>query len=324
MDVQDNAPASAAENIDTLSLISDLRADHGEAAAEPTPQPETSLPQVADAPAASEPAVEAPDEAAEARRNALLREIAIDPALTNQYLQQQFAPAHQPQQQAPVVQPQQQPAALPFDEFTYDSNNPEHQKALIAHQLHELGGPMFEAVSQMAQRQQQQDQAQQQQQQQAMAAQANKKTTEFMDTYTPGFSKITEKLTNKEPLTGVEDAVFRKAADHEAAWLDAYAADIAQKYQTDFGTARSYAVGNVQIRADIAQKIGPEIQKYAKELGLVSQPAPTLTPEAKKVMKQEAYVESSNAVPASSASKFESAHKSGDTVYMIGAIRAQR
>lgn len=300
----------------TLSMISELRGG-GEPPPEPTTETSAPEPAKADAPAietTAEPAAEADDAELEARRTALMREIALDPSLTQRYAQQQYAPQQQPQIE--------QPPELPFDEFTFDPSNPAHQQALFDARLQEVGGPLFDKIDRIAQRFEQEDQQRQQQQIEGLAKQANQKTVAFLDTYVPGFSTIAEKLGGSQPLTAQEKAIFNEAVNAESAIVSHYAEQMAQQNQVPYQQAYNYLLHDVQARAQIAQIIGPELKKYASELGLVSQPrAAQLTPEQRQVMKQESYVESSNAVPATSAGSFDKAHQKGDTLSMIRALR---
>lgn len=308
MDLENTSAEAGESSFD--ELMGSLRED----AAELVGESASSATNAETAPAAPSVAVEAPAEVvddtqdAEARRTALLREIAINPAATQQYAQQQYQQQYQPQQQ----QVDQGPI-LPFDEFSYDPNNADHQRALIAAQLQEVGGPLFDKLNAITQRFEAEEEAKQVEQFKEVASQANNKTVEFLDTYVPGFGNIAGKLGKNEPLTAVERAVFNEAVNAESALFEMYEA---QGY-TDVRW-------NVQARAHIAQQIGPALQQYAKDLGLVAQPSkPKLTPEQQKVMKQEMYVESSNAVPAN-ASSFDSAHAKGDIDGMIGALRNHR
>ena len=288
----------------------------------PAPAPQNAqAPTQTPAPAAEELTAEEQqvNAAAETKRLELMREIALDPALTQQYAQQQFYPQQQlpafqqPQFQQPQYQPQtqyQQPQEqefqLPFDEFTYDSTNPEHQQALIAAQLHQIGGPLFQKIDQISQRFSQQEAQQQAAQQQQAAAYANQKTVEFLDTYVPGFAGIAQKVIDKQPWDAKEEAIFSMAVNMESLFFQQF----------------PQAMNDVQARALIAQNIGPILQQKAKELGLVSQPRPQqLTPEVQQQMRQEMYVESSNAVPAANATNFDKARAKGDALSMISELR---
>lgn len=302
-----NTSASAEVDNDTLSQIAALRI-------EPDPQPVDQPEEKQAEPPKAEPTTESEesDVEAEAKRQAILREIAMDPGLTQQYVQQQAAqPAQQPQQYQPVQQEQDDP--LPFDEFTYDPTNPAHQAALIAQQIKQVGAPLFEQMEQQNQYAQQQQALQQQQHYQQVEETANKKTVEFLDTYVPGFIDITDRFVKGGPegLSAQEEALFNKAVN-----LESSAFALLQRQ----GVANPHL--NVQARAQIAQHIGPELKKYAKALGLVSQPKAQVTPEQKQVMKQESYVESSNAVPVDTTGKFEKAAAKRDTLSMIAALRS--
>jgi len=307
MDPNTNAPAEA--EVNTLGMISDLRT--AEPSAESPAEPPQPSPAPAEPPAEEQPA-EVSDQEAEERRNQLLREIASDPLLTQQYAQGQFYP-----QQEEEVQPFQ----LPFDEDSFDPTNPAHQQALFDARLMEIGGPLFEKINQIAQRFEQQEQLAQQQAFQQQAQQANQKTVALLDTYVPGFSGIAEK--DVDSWSPVEEAVFTLAANMENNLVQQYAGAIVQNNPgVSFDQAYSFALNNTQIRAQIAQQIGPDLKKKAAALGLVSQPRTAqLTAEQKQVMKQESYVESSNAVPAVTAGSFDKALESGDSFQMIRALR---
>lgn len=310
MDEFETVPAPAVdETHDDLSATTALR-DEAEA-----PAPEAAPAE----PAATEEAPEVSDEEAETRRNALLREIAMDPGLTQQYVQQQYQPPVYAPAPAPAQYQEPQAPELPFDEFSFDPNNPEHHKALIT----QIAAPLFDQVQQVNQRFQQEEQARQAQQMQAVAQQANEKAVAFLDTYVPGFAGIADKLSKGETLKAAERAVFNEAVNAESAMFNGYAMQMAQQAGIPYQQAYDYVTHNVQIRAQIAQQIGPQIKTYAKEIGLVSQPTskPQLPPEAQKQMKREMYVESSNAVPAANAGGFEKALESGDAFQMIRALR---
>jgi hypothetical protein len=327
MDVQENAPASAEVENDSLSQITALRAEQTETPEPPSETPAQAQPEEPAKAEEPEAPSEESDQEAEERRNALLREIAMDPGLTQQYAQQQYYPP-QPQPQYQQPQPaQEQAPTLPFDEFTFDATNPEHMKALVAQQIQEVGNPLFETVEQLNQHFQQEEQAKQQSKLKDAHQQANQKIIEFIDTYVPGFSQITEKVGKGDALSAVERAVFNEAVNAESAYFNAYASQLAQQHNVGFNEAYNYVTHNVQMRADIAQKIGPAIKTYAKELGLVAQPStakPKVTPEQKQEMEREMYVESSNAVPAANAGSFEKAHQKGDTLGMIAALRQKQ
>lgn len=302
------APAVAE---DTLSLISDLRKVD-------TPQPEE-----IEAPLATEPVKEEVKETPEApppeegpelteeeiekqleeRRNALLREIAIDPQLTQQYVQQQSF-VHGSSSVPPETQ--QVSEALPFNEEDFDFTNPQHVKALLAQQIQEVGGPLYEAVAQITQRYQEEEAAKQQQQLVQLAEHTNQKTVEFLDTYVPGFKNIAEKVSKGEAWSVQEEAIFNMAVNMESHYLQ----------------ANPQAAYNLQARAQIAQAIGPVLKEKAKALGLTGQSAkPQITPEQKQQMSREMQVESSNAVPVATAGSFDKALKSGDTLSMIRELR---
>ncbi len=312
MDDQENAQLHAEAEDDSLSIISSLRAEQKEATDEGSAVPATEPQESKSEETPTEPSTEELEQEAEARRNALLREIAIDPVLTNQYAQQQYYSSQQPQQyQPPQPQLEPQSPALPFDEFTFDANNPEHMKALMAAQIEEAGSPLFEKIDKIAQRFEKEEQQRQYQELRQVEDHANQKTVEFLDTYIPGFKGITDKVSKGENLNPIEKAVFNEAVNAESYFLQQY----------------PNAVYDVQARAQIAQHIGPQLKEYAKALGLVAQPGvktPQLTPEQKQVMSREMYVESSNAVPVSDAGSFEKAHKSGNLDQMIHALRQQK
>jgi len=299
----EHTPEQSGEDIN--ALISDIRGqeDSQEQVTETSTPPEP-------AETVEEPPQEDESEA-EARRNAILREIAIDPNLTQQYAQRQQAPQ---QEEAP---------ALPFDEFSFDPNNPQHMQALLDARLAEVGGPLFEKINSIAERFEQEEQQRQAQHYQQVADAVNQKTVEFLDTYVPSFAKIAEKFGNDEPISAIERAVFNEAVNAESAMVIAHAQQLAQQHGVTVDQAYHYAINNPQIRTHIAQQIGPHLKKYASELGLVAQPKAQLTPEAKQQMKQEMYVESSNAVPASTVSSFEKALEKGDELSMIRALRAK-
>lgn len=311
MEVQTgNTPADAGVDNDTLSLISALR---NETAAEPEAAPETPPAAEPAAPSAEpapepEPAQEDTEAEAEARRNALLREIAMDPAQTQQYVQQQYY-QQPPAQQAPQQQEPSEPSSIDeafaqeFPGEDYDPYSLKHNAFIQRYNLQ----PFQEFVAQQEQENQQIQAQQQAQQAQQMAQQVNQKAVAFLDTYVPGFAAMAEKLTKNESLTAIERAVFNEAVNAESFYLQHY----------------PQALYDVQLRAQIAQQIGPHLKKYASDLGLVSQPKPQLTPEAKQQIRQESYVEPSNAVPsASGASAFDKALERGDSLSMIRALRA--
>lgn len=297
MSLEENTPQ---EGVNELDLISDLR--NPEPAAEPVAEP-------AETPVTEEPPIDDEKEA-ESKREALLREIAMDPGLTQQYATQQAQPAQQ-----------EQAIELPFDEFTFDAGNPQHMQALLDARLAEVGGPLFDKLDKIAQRFEQEEQIKQQQQFEQAAEHANKKTVEFLDTYVPGFNDIAQKFMGDQVITPVEEAVFNKAVNLESAMFQSFAQQLAMQHQVHPAQAYNFVTNNVQIRAQIAQQIGPEIKKYAQALGLVAQPKPAITPEQKQVMKQESYVESSNAVPANTVTSFEKALASGNELQMIQALR---
>lgn len=309
LDVQD-APSSAGE--DTLSMIKDLRSAEAPAAEPEGPPTTIETKEVGETNETTDPTPEDLERQAEERRNALLREIAIDPDLTGQYVQQQYQPA--PPQTAAAPPQKEQGVSLPFDEFSFDAGNPAHIQALFDARLNEVGGPMFEKLDFITQQFQQAQQAQQYQQIQQLEQEANNKTVAFLDTYVPGFSGIVEKVSKGERLTATERAVLNEAVNAESAYFQAYQRQ-----------GHQHVVYDVQARAKIAQQIGPALKEYAKELGLVAQPSAKtpLTPEQQKQMKQEMYVESSNAVPAANAGNFDKAHQSGDTLQMIRALRGK-
>lgn len=310
LDVQNAIPSNAE---DTLSMIADIRGG-GEAEAAPAgTEAPAEVKEVSTE--STESALATPEDLekhAEERRNALLREIAIDPDLTGQYVQQQYyQPPQAPQQEQPQTP---QGNTLPFDEFSFDANNPEHIQAIFDARLNEIGGPMFETIQRIEQRFQQEEAARQQQQVQELESFANKKTVEFLDTYVPGFSGIVDKVSKGERLSASEKAVLNEAVNAESAYFQAYRQQ-----------GHQYVAYDVQARAKIAQQIGPALKEYAKELGLVAQPSAKtqLTPEQQQQMKQEMYVESSNAVPAANTGTFDKAYQAGDPLQMIRALRGK-
>lgn len=302
---------------DIQEAISELIAERS------TPEPEATPSPVAPA-APAEPASfpgdsgdaggepEDPEKQAEERRNAYLREIAMDPGLSLQYAQnpQQFQQP-QPQYQQPAYQqpPAPQQPQVPWsDPSDYDPTNPDHQKALLAAQLQEYGNPLFEKVERMEQRFAQEEAQKQAQQLQEVHNAVNQRTVNFLDTYVPGFAGIAEKVGKGEGLSPIEKAVFNEAVNAESAYLQ---------------TLHPHAAMDVKVRTQIAQQIGPQLKEYAKALGLVSQPKQVaITPQMKQDMKRESYVESANAVPAVTAGAFDKALESGDEFQMIRALRA--
>jgi hypothetical protein len=331
MDVETNAPASAEAETNTLEMIQELRG------AEKTPESEsvsneTTTPTEVSNETKPDEKIEpaSGDEAeAEARRTALLREIAMDPVATQNYAQQQYyAPQQQTTHTPPVTVPDAaQAPALPFDEFSFDPGNPEHQKALINAQLHEQAAPIYQMLERITSRFDAEDQQSQARQITDLRSKNNHTTLNLLDTYVPGIKGMVDRIGQQQELTPTEDAVFNKAVNLESAQMQGVAYHLTTQYQgLDYGTAYEYVLNNTNIRAQIAQAVGPELKKYASALGLVAQPGAKtqLTPEQKLVMKQESYVESSNAVPANTANSFEKALKSRDTLGMIHELRKSR
>lgn len=315
MSDETGVPAVPEGQESTLELISSLRAQDApvtEEATESTP-PEAAKPET---PAEETPPVDE-DKEAEARRNALLREIAIDPVRTHHYAYGKT----QPESKA------EEAFTLPFDAETYDPTNLEHQQALMDARLQQIGGPLFEAIEKINQRHEQEQAEKQQQVYQQNHEQAQQKTVAFLDTYVPGFQGITEKLSKGEEPTVQEEAVFNVAVNLESAYLHAYSQNLMEQNPgVSYQVAYNYVLQDVKTRAEIAQKVGPVLKEKAAALGLVAQPktAATLTPEQKKVIKQESYVESSNAVPVNTTSSFEKALSKHDSVRMIAALRQAR
>lgn len=301
---------------ESLSLIADLRGT--ETTTEQTTPVNTETTETPTEQTTTEPADNEAD--AEARRTALLREIAIDPALTNQYIQQTYqAPQQQVQQQTQV----DQAPVLPFDEFSFDPANPAHQQAMLDARLNEVGGPLFQKIDVLAQRFEQEDQQRQAQQMQQAMQQTNEKIVDLLDTYVPGLRSLADKMTKNETTSAKERAVWTEAVNAETYHMQVIAQQIAQQENVPFQQAYNYVSHNGQLRAQISQQIGPYLQDFAKDIGLVSQPKSTLTPEQKQQIKRESYVESSSAVPASAAGNFEKAAKKGDSLSMIAALRAK-
>lgn len=334
MSLEDTTALAVPEADNSLSMISQLRGSDPDTEETPSEAPETKAtptPAPTPAPAVTPAEVVDPEDDTEAenRRNAVLREIAMDPAASRQYVhEQQYGPS--------------EPAAeieLPFDEDSFDPTNIEHQKALHRAQLLEFGGPMFDMVERLNQRFEQQDRREQEKQTQAVEQLGTKKTIELLDTYVPGFADLADKYQSDTELTPVEDAVIQKAVNAEAVGFHQATLHIIDDYcakngvqlgpeeaQTAYTNVHAHVVRDVNIRAHIAQQIGPEIKKYAKGLGLAAQSKTTkqpLTDEQKRVMKQESYVESSNAVPADTSTKFDKAHNAKDVDGMIGLLRAR-
>lgn len=256
------------------------------------------------------------DKAAEDKRAEILRQIAVNPHLSQQYAQQYQQPQfyQQPQQQQQAFSPQldstitpidEPQSVLPFDADTFDATDLSHQEALLTHKIEQVGQPLFEQLENIQKYFTQAEQTVQQQQEQEAIQKSDEVALKLMDTYVPAFSGIIEKMKNQETLSPKERSLVNTAANDEARLLEQY----------------PQAVYDPQLRAQIIQHIGVGVQELAQALGLESPAStPVVTPEQKQQYAREMYVESSNQVPVSTVTQFDKAHKTGDLLGMISAL----
>lgn len=217
----------------------------------------------------------------------LRRLIATDPQRRMAYESERFGPPPQ-QRQAPPQQQQENSPTLPFGQEEFDPTDLTHMQALLQYAVAQQLQPANQYIQSLQQRDQQEAQEAEQRQMQELVSDVQK----GIEKYVPG-------------LFGGE------MTPDKIAMADLAKQMFARELQ---GSYSEYLWANPMAHSEVMKKVGPQIQKMAERLG-VHKPAANGN-------KREMYVESVSTEPGSSPNMFDNAHKKGDVLGMLSALRS--
>lgn len=248
---------------------------------------------VTEDPQHEEPATESesPDAAEELRleNERLRRLIATDPQRRLAYESERFGPPPQTQFASPQQpqQPQNDPA-LPFGEEDFDPTDMRHMQALLAHAVSQQLQPANQYITALQQRDMMEAQEQEQRNLQNLVTDVQKGIEKF-----------------------VPDLYAGEMTPERVAMCDLAKQMFARELQ---GSYSEYLWANPMAHQEVLKKVGPQIQKMAERLGVTK---PTANGN-----KRQMFVESVSTEPGGNPNMFEKAHKKGDVLGMLSALRS--